>query len=93
MAMPPQAGPAAAPEAASPSQLLKTAHEALMKLGEVVVQSDAPPELKKKLGMLIQAVEMLGQEMAGGAAPQKAPPMRGNVAPEAGANPNARPMI
>jgi hypothetical protein len=96
MAMPQDGAPG--PESPAPQegggaeQLLKSAFESLLQLFSAMRQSQgADPEALKKLGMIMKAIQALGQEMSGGGAPEQSAP--GVSSPEAGANPNARPAM
>lgn len=101
--MPPMAeGSAPAPEAEaaapkkSPKDLIVGINSDLMQLADMLGGNQATAEEAKAMGGLVQQyqsiVESLGQ--APGAPKPQAPGASGPapVAPEAGANPNARPM-
>ena len=94
MEMQPQGAPEAGPEeeGGSPDAMLKSAFETLLKLFSAMKQSQGvPPEALQKLGAIMKAIQMFGQEMSGGG--QGPQPASGPGTMEAGANPNARPVL
>jgi hypothetical protein len=97
-AMPPeqmQADDAGASQS-DPRELVSGIHTQLMALMDLMDKTESvTPEDKQALASIIsQYQNFVSQNLGDGAqsAPQEPASARGNVSPEAGANPNARPM-
>jgi hypothetical protein len=78
------------------AQLVSGVHTQLMALMDMLDKSPSVgPEDKEALGQIISQYQSFVQNNLGsapGQKPQAGPPQPGSTSPEAGANPNARPM-